>query len=155
MFFLKCIERAVYLSPLAAIGFSCRTGEVRLVGGNSTNEGRVEVCISNTYWTVCDDRTWGVAEAKVVCNQLNFGSTGGCKKPPLVSSATLQELLVPFSLSRCLPHQRWWLSSRDRKTASWTAVQWFRVKPHVLPPHFNLLLHLLFTSSRCWCPLPT
>ena len=88
------------------IGFSCRTGDVRLVGGNASNEGRVEVCDRNTYRTVCDDGTWDVAEAKVVCNQLNFGSTGGYKKLPLVSSATLQESLAAcpiFSLQMLMP----------------------------------------------------
>jgi len=61
--------------PPPAFGFSCSDGDVRLIGGSSPYEGRVEVCINNNFGTVCDDGTWGTNEANVVCNQLQFGST--------------------------------------------------------------------------------
>lgn len=56
---------------------------MRLVGGASAYEGRVEVCKDNSYGTVCDDFTWGDAEARIVCGQLGFEEegtpTGSCR----------------------------------------------------------------------------
>ena len=49
----------------------CTTGSIRLAGGTSSLNGRVEVCYNNAWGTVCDD-IWDSVNAGVVCRQLGL-----------------------------------------------------------------------------------
>ena len=50
-------------------------GDLRLVGGATVLEGRVEVCINHAWGGVCDS-SWSSTDASVVCNQLGFQRAG-------------------------------------------------------------------------------
>ena len=53
----------------------CSNGTIRLLGGNTVHEGRVEICFDNIWGTVCDDG-WSTLDARVVCRQLGFSAAG-------------------------------------------------------------------------------
>jgi deleted-in-malignant-brain-tumors protein 1 len=49
---------------------------VRLVGGSSPREGRVEFCRKSVWVTECNRFGWERGHAAVVCRQLGFSSQG-------------------------------------------------------------------------------
>ena len=51
----------------------CTQGSIRLVGGRSPQEGRIEVCNNNAWGTVCDD-AFGTQDAQVACRQLGYAA---------------------------------------------------------------------------------
>ena len=46
-------------------------GDVRLVGGNSVSEGRVEMCYNGVWGSICI-HGWDNSDAGIVCRQLGF-----------------------------------------------------------------------------------
>ena len=53
----------------------CIHGEVRLVEGINSLEGRVEICRNDMWGTVCHSR-WDSTDAATVCRQLGLSSIG-------------------------------------------------------------------------------
>lgn len=53
----------------------CEDGDVRVVGGETVLEGRVEVCLNHAWGTVCS-RGFTEDEAHTVCSQLGFPFNG-------------------------------------------------------------------------------
>ena len=66
------IHHTEYLSLCNYVNSAvCEENAVRLVDGLDRNAGRVEVCVLETWRTVCD-RQWTMEDASVVCRQLGF-----------------------------------------------------------------------------------
>ena len=53
----------------------CEDGDIRLQGGRTPAEGRVEICFNDRWGTICDDE-FGKQEASVVCRQQGFSPEG-------------------------------------------------------------------------------
>lgn len=58
-----------------ALPVVCENGALRLVSGEVSTEGTVQLCVNRAWSTVCS-AGWGNDEANVVCRQLGFGSEG-------------------------------------------------------------------------------
>ena len=50
---------------------NCTNWSVRLVDGESGNEGKVEICIDG-IWMTAEANYWSYSSAKIVCRQLGY-----------------------------------------------------------------------------------
>ena len=70
---------------------------VRLVGGSSYNEGRVEVYYNGRWGTVCNDG-WNDKYASMVCAQMGLGSLGELADfGPGPGSIFLEKVICPVN----------------------------------------------------------
>ena len=53
------------------IGLCTKNGTVRLSNGNSSNEGRVEICLNGYWGTICSNG-WNEKDAFVTCKQAGY-----------------------------------------------------------------------------------
>ena len=63
----------MFLNCIAAV--VCSNGDLRLMGGTTRYEGRVEFCYNETWGTICDG-FWSTNDANVACRQLGFADSG-------------------------------------------------------------------------------
>ena len=88
------------MTGIAAAYGSCIHGSVRLMGGATTNQGRVEMCVGQTWGTVCDHGFY-YSDARVVCRQLGYDvdTPGTCKYLAILcTSSTLEQQMYTSAM---------------------------------------------------------
>ena len=53
----------------------CIDGEIRIIGGDVSYEGRVQYCSDSEWGTICDGN-WTAEDAAVACFQLGYPREG-------------------------------------------------------------------------------
>ena len=78
-------------SCITILDGNCSEGELKLAGGSTNSEGRVEVCSNGIWGTICDANNWDSRDATVVCKQLGY------KNP--------SETVISYTVSILITHQ--------------------------------------------------
>ena len=83
---------------------TCEDGDVKLVGGMSETEGRLEVCF-NQRWTTVNGDGWTHSDTQVACRQLGYSASGIKKKfSPYLMDIFLQISLIPQMTEHLATH---------------------------------------------------
>ena len=73
---MHCLQSVTNMITSILGYYNCTMyGEVRLSGGQSQYDGRVEICL-NTGWSRVCTNNWGSEESEVVCRQLGHPTPG-------------------------------------------------------------------------------
>ena len=63
------------MPPTCICIVSCDDGDLRLAGGDSESEGRLDICFSQRWGTINGDG-WTLSDTQVACRQLGFENAG-------------------------------------------------------------------------------
>ena len=71
------VSQYIFISNVLVCAYlaKCENGDIRLSGGTSVSNGRVEVCVNEGWGTICSDY-WDNNDASVVCSQLGYSPYG-------------------------------------------------------------------------------
>ena len=72
------------VSSYHLVDSGCTEGDVRLAGGETVMEGRVEVCHNQTWWAVSGSSYWDFSDATVVCRHLHYPANCECYNQLLI-----------------------------------------------------------------------
>ena len=90
----------------------CSIGDVRLLGSTNLLEGRVEVCTSAGWGTVCDNG-WNTADGRVVCRQLGHSTSSELivQLQPKYTVFPFRSILVLYNLYSNCNNYVWFIFS--------------------------------------------
>ena len=70
---------------------NCTDGKLRLISGQSSLEGTVQICAFGYWGTICD-LSWNSRDAYVVCKQLGYPTHGNKTLLPTITCINITPL---------------------------------------------------------------